>query len=173
MSGQSDASGYDDFAAAYAQDNETNVWNACYERPATLALAGDVGGLRVLDAGCGSGALAAALAGRGAAVTGIDLSTGLLEIAARRLGPAVVLRRADLGEPLPLAGGSFELVVASLVLHYLEDWAPVLSEFHRVLVPGGRLVVSTHHPSWITMLLAGGITSRSTSGHRNGPRPGR
>src|SRR5258708_17955720 len=146
MSGQSDASGYDDFAAAYAQDNETNVWNACYERPATLALAGDVGGLGVLDAGCGSGTLAAALAGRGAAVTGIDLSTGLLEIAARRLGPAVVLRRADLGEPLPLAGGSFELVVASLVLHYLEDWAPVLSEVHRVLVPGGRLVVSTPHP---------------------------
>lgn len=78
---------YDDFAAAYAEDNETNAWNACYERPGTLALAGNVRGLRVLDAGCGSGALAAALAGGGAAVTGIDLSAGLLEIAglARRL----------------------------------------------------------------------------------------
>jgi SAM-dependent methyltransferase len=141
MSGQAEASGYEDFAAAYAEDNEANVWNACYERPAMLALAGDVRGLRVLDAGCGSGALAAALAGRGATVTGIDLSAGLLEIAARRLGPAVVLRRADLGEPLSFAGGSFELVVASLVLHYLEDWVPVLSEFHRVLVPGGRVVI--------------------------------
>jgi SAM-dependent methyltransferase len=146
MSGQAEASGYDDFAAAYAQDNETNVWNACYERPATLALAGDVRGLRVLDAGCGGGALAAALAGRGATVTGIDLSAGLLEIAARRLGPAVLLRRADLEEPLTFAGGSFDLVVASLVLHYLEDWVPTLSEFHRVLAPGGRLVISTHHP---------------------------
>jgi len=146
VNGQIDANRCDDFAAAYAQDNETNVWNACYERPATLALAGDVGGLRVLDAGCGSGALAVALADRGAAVTGIDLSAGLLEIAARRLGPAVVLRQADLEEPLPFADGSFELVVASLVLHYLEDWVPALSEFHRLLVPGGRLVISTHHP---------------------------
>ena len=51
MSGQADVNRYDDFAAAYAEDNETNVWNACYERPATLALAGDVRGLRVLDAG--------------------------------------------------------------------------------------------------------------------------
>jgi len=146
MNERADANRYDDFAAAYAQDNETNVWNACYERPGTLALAGDVRGLRVLDAGCGSGALAAALAGGGAAVTGIDLSASLLEIAARRLGPAVALRQADLGEPLPFADGSFDLVVASLVLHYLEDWVPALSEFHRLLVPGGRLVISTHHP---------------------------
>lgn len=86
VGGQADASGYDHFAVAYAQDREMNVWNASYERPATLALAGDVGGLRVLDAGWGSGALAPAPVG---AVTGIDLSAGLPEIAARRLGQDV------------------------------------------------------------------------------------
>ncbi|WP_245310352.1 hypothetical protein [Bradyrhizobium jicamae] len=42
---------YDEFAAAYSEDNESNAWSAFYERPASLALAGDVEGPRVLDAG--------------------------------------------------------------------------------------------------------------------------
>jgi SAM-dependent methyltransferase len=137
---------YDEFAAAYTAENDANVWNAYYERPASLALAGEVEGLDVLDAGCGAGAHAAALTERGATVTGIDLSAGLLEIARQRLGVDVSLIEADLGKPLPLASGSFDLVLASLVMHYLEDWGPTLVEFHRVLRPGGRLVISTHHP---------------------------
>jgi predicted TPR repeat methyltransferase len=51
-----------------------------------LALAGDVAGRRILDAGCGSGPLFAALRDRGAIVTGIDKSAGMLELAWRRLG---------------------------------------------------------------------------------------
>jgi SAM-dependent methyltransferase len=137
---------YDAFAEAYAADNEDNAWNALYERPAVLAMVGDVAGRRVLDAGCGAGAHAAELVARGARVTGVDASAGLLAVAARRLGPAVALHEADLADPLPFPAGSFDVVLASLVLHYLRDWAPPLREFHRVLVPGGRLVVSTHHP---------------------------
>ncbi|MBJ7529892.1 MAG: hypothetical protein JHD04_10280, partial [Nocardioides sp.] len=52
---------YDDFAEAYARENESNLFNAHYERPAMLDLAGDVSGRRVLDVGCGAGALAQAL----------------------------------------------------------------------------------------------------------------
>jgi len=37
-------------------------------------------------------------------------------------------------------------VVASLVLHYVEDWGPLLAELHRLMVPGGVLVFSVHHP---------------------------
>lgn len=37
-------------------------------------------------------------------------------------------------------------MVASLVLHYLEDWGPPLSEIRRVLKPGGRLIASVDHP---------------------------
>lgn len=146
---------YDAFAAAYARDNESNPWNAHYERPAMLRLLGAVGGRRVLDAGCGAGALSAELVERGAEVVGVDLSAGMLEIAAERLDGRARFERADLGEPLPFAARSFDLVAASLVMHYLQDWVPTLSEFRRLLVPGGRLVISTHHP-FMDHLLAGG-----------------
>jgi 2-polyprenyl-3-methyl-5-hydroxy-6-metoxy-1,4-benzoquinol methylase len=55
------ANDYDSFAEAYSAENENNFVNAYYERPAMLALAGDVADRRLLDAGCGSGPLSAAL----------------------------------------------------------------------------------------------------------------
>ncbi|QPF90823.1 class I SAM-dependent methyltransferase [Bradyrhizobium commune] len=137
---------YDAFAEAYDADNETNAWNAYYERPAILSLVGNVAGFRVLDAGCGGGAHAAALVDRGAILTGIDSSAGLLEIAQRRLEGRGQFLLADLNEPLPFDDGAFDLIVASLVMHYLPDWSPPLSEFNRLLAHSGRLVISTHHP---------------------------
>lgn len=53
---------------------------------------------------------------------------------------------ADLGERLPFSDGTFDDVMASLVLHYLEDWGLTLAEVRRVLKPGGRLVASVQHP---------------------------
>ncbi|OMG52836.1 SAM-dependent methyltransferase [Tessaracoccus sp. ZS01] len=139
-------SGYDDFAAAYAEENEASLLNAYYERPAMLGLAGDVRGRRILDAGCGAGPLFAALRERGAEVAGFDASAGMLELACRRLGPNADLRQADLGEPLPYQDEEFDDIVCSLALHYLRDWAEPLQEFRRVLEPGGRLLLSVNHP---------------------------
>ncbi|MBN6054842.1 class I SAM-dependent methyltransferase, partial [Nonomuraea sp. RK-328] len=70
----------------------------------------------------------------------------MLELARRRLGDGADLRVADLRDPLPFPDGAFDDVVASLVLHYLEDWGPTLSELRRVLRTGGRLIVSVDHP---------------------------
>lgn len=118
----SKANDYNGFAEAYTAADETSLVNAYYERPAMLALAGDVAGRRILDAGCGSGALFAALRDRGAMVSGFDASAGMLELARRRLGGGADLQVADLGSPLPYADDTFDDVAASLVLHYLEDW---------------------------------------------------
>jgi SAM-dependent methyltransferase len=137
---------YDSFAEAYSAENENNLVNAYYERPGMLALAGDVAGRRILDAGCGSGALSVALRDRGAVVTGIDASAGMLALARRRLGDDVALHVVDLSDRLPFDDGAFDDVVASLVLHYLEDWGPTLAELRRVLRPGGRLIASVDHP---------------------------
>ncbi|MFD8142215.1 class I SAM-dependent methyltransferase [Streptomyces sp. NPDC059708] len=140
------ANDYDAFAEAYSAENENSPVNASYERPAMLALAGDVAGRRILDAGCGSGPLSAALRERGAVVTGVDSSAGMLALARRRLGDGAALHVADLNDPLPFDDGAFDDVVASLVLHYLEDWGPVLAELRRVIRPGGRLLASVDHP---------------------------
>lgn len=137
---------YDSLAEAYTADTDAGIQNAYYERPAILALAGDVTGRRILDAGCGSGPLFAALRDRGAIVTGFDNSTGMLESARRRLGADADLHVADLGSPLPFPDNGFDDVVASLVLHYLEDWGPTLTELWRVLTAGGRLIVAVDHP---------------------------
>jgi ubiquinone/menaquinone biosynthesis C-methylase UbiE len=143
---------YDSFAEAYTASNEVNLLNAYYERPAMLALAGDVTGRRILDAGCGSGPLFAALRDRGAILTGIDKSAGMLALARRRLGDDADLQVADLACPLPFPGGMFDAVTASLVLHYLKDWGPALAELRRVLAPGGRLIVSVNHPFVTTLM---------------------
>ena len=137
---------YDDFAAAYSARNESSLFNAYYERPEMIRLAGDVAGLEVLDAGCGSGPLAEALRAQGAVVSGFDLSPAMVELARERLGEDADVRVADLGAPLPYPDDAFDLVVVSLALHYVEDWASALTELRRVLRPGGRLTVSIIHP---------------------------
>jgi ubiquinone/menaquinone biosynthesis C-methylase UbiE len=137
---------YDTFAESYSTDNESNLFNAYYERPAIIDLAGDVDGRRVLDVGCGSGPLFAALRAKGATVTGFDSSSAMVELARRRLGEDAALHVADLSQPLPFGDGAFDDVVASLVLHYLADWKAPLAELRRVLRPGGRLILSVNHP---------------------------
>jgi SAM-dependent methyltransferase len=139
-------SDYDTLAEGYTAENESSLLNAYYERPAMLALAGDVAGRRILDAGCGAGPLFEALQERGAVVTGIDASAGMLAQARKRLGEDADLHVVDLAEPLPFPDNTFDDVTASLVLHYLEDWGPTLAELRRVLKPGGRLLVSVEHP---------------------------
>ena len=141
------ASDYDTFADAYAEQNDTGLFNAYYNKPEILRLAGDVSGRRILDAGCGSGPLAEALREKGAVVSGFDASAAMVDLARQRLGGDADVRVADLGEPLPFADDEFDVVVASLVLHYLQDWAGPLTELRRVLKPGGRLIVSVIHPS--------------------------
>ncbi|MEH0827050.1 MULTISPECIES: class I SAM-dependent methyltransferase [unclassified Micromonospora] len=138
---------YDNFANAYSAENESGLFNAYYERPAMLRLAGNVSGRRILDVGCGSGPLSAALRAKGAVVTGFDVSAAMVGLARQRLGEDADLHVADLSAPLPFADAEFDDVVASLVLHYLEDWSGPLAELRRVLKPGGRLMVSVNHPA--------------------------
>ncbi|KAA8885346.1 class I SAM-dependent methyltransferase [Nocardia colli] len=137
---------YDSFAEGYTAETETNLINGYYARPAIVDLAGEVAGRRILDAGCGSGPIFATLRERGALVTGFDASAKMVELARQRLGVDADLRVAAIGSPLPFPDGEFDDAIASLVLHYLEDWTAPLAELRRVLKPGGRLIISVNHP---------------------------
>jgi SAM-dependent methyltransferase len=138
---------YDAMGQIYADDVEANIWNSLYERPAMQQMIGNVRAKRILDAGCGSGVLTEWLAENGADVVALDASSEMVRITSDRVGDRVQVFQADLARPLDcLEPQSFDVVAASLVLHYMEDWIPTLREFHRVLRSDGHLVFSTHHP---------------------------
>jgi len=101
-------------------------------------------GTRLLDAGCGAG-LGALLANlRGATVTAIDASAGLLAIARARL-PEADIREGDL-EVLPFAEAAFDAVTAVNSVFYAADMAAAMRELVRVVRPGGRVVVTAWGP---------------------------
>lgn len=145
--GEEAALQYDAMAQDYAVDSGGNAFNAHYERPATISLLGEVRGRRVLELGCGAGPLTAWLVEHGARVTACDVSPAMVELARGRVGKGADVLVADIADPMPFPDRAFELAVASLVLHYVEDWEGVLEEVHRVLEPDGTFVFSTHHPT--------------------------
>jgi SAM-dependent methyltransferase len=138
---------FGEYAEAYDRHTAHSGPNAHYDRPTILRLAGELRGRHVLELGCASGGLTAQLAARGADVLALDREPDLVALAERRLGDRARFEVADLEQPLDLVPtGEVDLVVASLVLHYLPDWTPLLTELHRCLRPGGALVFSVHHP---------------------------
>lgn len=136
------------FAAQYASSIVDNAWNACYERPASLSLLpDDLAGKRVLDAGCGPGIVARYLQERGAAVTALDYSEQMIALTNTMNNGGIITAVRDLNNGLEgFDDGSFDIIYASLVIHYLEDLDFVFSEFARALTPGGCFVFSTDHP---------------------------
>lgn len=139
---------YDHMADVYVRAADRSVFNALCERPAVWDCLAPINpGMKVLDVGCGQGLLASKLVAAGARVTGFDVSTKLLEKAHLVVGDRAELFPHDLTAPFSFAAdATFHRVVASLVLHYVEDWVGPLSEIRRVLRPDGHLVMSTHHP---------------------------
>ncbi len=104
-------------------------------------------GKRVLDVGCGNGYLLSQYVRAGAVGTGVDLTWTAIELARKRLslaGVNAMLLQAD-GERLPFREASFDLVIAIGVLHHTPDPRQAVREIHRVLSPGGTIVVMLYH----------------------------
>ncbi len=149
-----ESAGWEDFAEDFERHAEVSAYNALYDRPAVLALLGDVAGLRILDAGCGPGLYAQELVARGATVDGFDVSPAMVELARRRVGSGATFRVHALDARLDwLDGGTVDGALLALVIHHVDDRVGALREIHRVLRPGGFLVVSTHHPTsdWLRL----------------------
>jgi SAM-dependent methyltransferase len=138
---------YESFGNDYARVIENNAYNAHFERPSTLALMPEVWGQNVLDAGCGPGAYVPWLLEHGASVVGIDVSPAMLEIAKSKFSGKAQFHLHDLSNPMTmLASETFDIILSSLMIHYVRDLEKLFSEFRRVLKNQGKIIFSTHHP---------------------------
>ncbi|MCB0405754.1 MAG: class I SAM-dependent methyltransferase [Bdellovibrionales bacterium] len=120
---------------------------------------------RILDVGCGEGFVAAFLKAQGHHVTGFDLSAKAVDKAKKfgRIDEGIVGNIYD----SKIADGSFDVVVFFGVLLHIFDLEKAFSEAHRILRPGGEVVVMDHHrrnpytklhfvrPNWIDRILEG------------------
>jgi ArsR family transcriptional regulator len=102
--------------------------------------------LTVVDAGCGDGALTELLAERFDRVIAVDHSPERLEAARARVDAANVSFRQGEVDGLPLDAAEADLVFLSLVLHHVPEIPAALREAHRVLRPGGKVVVADLAP---------------------------
>ena len=126
--------------AAPMQESRRAARADAYENPrAELQRHVPAGARRVLDLGCASGALGAALRARGATVVGVERDPAYAALARERLDEVV---EADLEtlDPAPL--GTFDVLVAGDVLEHLADPWSVLRRFAAVVEPDGTVVVS-------------------------------
>jgi len=129
------------------ESGETDIWDRVIfpktirsrEIELILKLAGKVSPGRILDFGCGSGWVSRVLDSNGYRVTGIDTSSSLIKSAS---GSASDKSQFTIGDctNLPFGDGSFDMVVGMAILHHLNPERG-LAECHRVLSPGGSLLL--------------------------------
>lgn len=114
-------------------------------------------GLKVLDIGCGSGALATRIAKHGAHVTAVDLTQTAVDLTrenatVQNLDVDVI--RCDV-ERLPIGSDTFDFVFSWGVLHHTETFENALKQVHRVLKPGGRSLIMVYYRNSIVYYLHG------------------
>src|SRR5262245_53497172 len=133
-----EAAGWEVVAGRYEQ-----LWSAITSQAidALLDAARVATGTRVLDVGTGAGDAAATAAARGATATGVDVASAMVEIAGRR-HPGLTFVQASVTR-LPFADESFDASVGNIVIQHVGEPQRAAQELERVLVPGGRLALST------------------------------
>lgn len=139
---------YNQLANDYEHNVDTkSLYNTEYDRPAMMKLIpSNLLNKHVLDAGCAAGWYTEQLVDLGANVTATDISPKMVEATRRRVGENADVLCLNLEGKLPFEDESFDVIVSSLVLHYIEDWSKPFSEFRRILKPNGTLLFSIHHP---------------------------
>ena len=101
-------------------------------------------GTRLLDVGCGRGAIAVAAAARGCAVTAVDAAPRMVSLLAAA-HPEIDVRLLD-AHRLDLPDASYDLVTGGFVIHLVDEPRRVLAGLRRVLRPGGTVALTTPGP---------------------------
>jgi ubiquinone/menaquinone biosynthesis C-methylase UbiE len=140
------AEGYPEWAPGYDQPNNPIIRLEESVVPAVLAESPPG---RALDAACGTGRHSLRLAASGHDVLGVDETEAMLALARARV-PQAAFRVGSLTR-LPLEDETFDLAVCSLALTHLAEMSPAVAELARVVRPGGRVVVSDVHPTFVAL----------------------
>ncbi len=131
--------------AAATYDREPNAV-LFTETGVVLALLDPGRGDVLLDAACGTGKYVQAGLKSGADCVGLDFAAEMLAAAGAKCPGGLFLKHDLTALPLPFADGAFNKIVLAHALWHLSGITALFAEFARLLVPGGRLVVSVTHP---------------------------
>ena len=138
---------YDEMAKYYETYIDTKPFNALYERPATLSLLREIKNKKILDMGCAGGWYTKYLLDNGADVIATDVNKNMVEVTKRRTENKCKVIQADINNGFEfIQNNTIDIVLASLVLHYIKDMEKVFYEINRILKTGGELIFSVHHP---------------------------
>jgi ubiquinone/menaquinone biosynthesis C-methylase UbiE len=135
---------YDSHSLSYNQTRkaDTYILKRIYE------LIDPKKGDRILDIGCGTGNYTIALHQLGLDMIGIDPSSGMLEKARSRNAQVEWIQGK--AEKIPVANSSLDKIIGTLTLHHWSDLTISFSELHRVLKPGGKIVLFSSTPKQMT-----------------------
>lgn len=132
--------------------DEGNLFHRRLVEPSVLQLLALRNGERVLDAGCGNGALARRLAEKGAKVSAVDFSQEMIRLAERReLASDIDYRIVDMTDKdalLSLGTAHFDAIVCAMTLMDIPTVAPLFDAASVMLRSGGRFVFATMHPAF-------------------------
>jgi len=151
-----DVAGYwDDFAETWSEKTGEggDFSHRKFIIPSMLRLLGDVKGECVLDLACGTGIFTRHLARAGARVVGVELSGKMLDKARgfeEKEPLGIVYHQGNACRLDRFEDASFDAVTCNMAFMDMADFEGALSEAHRVLLLGGRLVFSILHPCFFT-----------------------
>ncbi|TFG14360.1 class I SAM-dependent methyltransferase [Candidatus Thorarchaeota archaeon] len=142
---EENALAYSELIGGKGTPHHQEILNPCVEE-----LMGDVEGLNVLDAGCGEGYLSRHYARKGAHVTGIDVSSRLIELSKEKTDESLSIsyRTDDVCSMKTIMNAFYDKVLCNLVLLNVPCLEDALNEFNRALKPRGELVISLVHPAF-------------------------
>lgn len=135
------AASFYDATRGYTEESANRI------RDAIVAYTGATTATRFVELGVGTGRIGLPFIRAGYDYTGVDISQAMMDRLAEKLagdvgaaGYRYQLRVADITE-LPLADAAFDVAISVHVLHLVDDWQKALREAHRVLAPGGVLLI--------------------------------
>ena len=128
------------------REREVNA-NNLFELPTLFSMMPDLNGKKVLDLGCGAGERCLDYLKFGAvSVTGVDISAKMLDVARKEHSDPKIAYINMAMEDIGSIDDTFDVVISSLALHYVDDFSGVAENVYRLLSDGGIFLFSQEHP---------------------------